>query len=92
VIRSIEAVYNRNIPTDEKYFKNLAQFLDHPGFPWKTLIIGFGVSQFLLETWLSVRQHHKLCEDKVPKALEGVVSKEDYDKAQVSQYSAGKPC
>ncbi|KAI5849993.1 peptidase family M48-domain-containing protein [Tricharina praecox] len=61
---------------------NLAQFLDRPGFPWKTLIIGFGISQYLLETWLSVRQHHKLCEDKVPKALDGVVSKQDYDKAQ----------
>jgi len=61
--------------------------MDRPGFPWKTLIIGFGVSQYLLETWLSVRQHRKLCEDKVPKALEGVVSKQDHNKAQVGRYS-----
>ncbi|CCX14243.1 Similar to CAAX prenyl protease 1; acc. no. P47154 [Pyronema omphalodes CBS 100304] len=62
--------------------RNLAQFLDRPGFPWKTLIIGFSASQYLLETWLSYRQHKKLQETKVPKALEGVVEKEVYDKSQ----------
>ncbi|KAA8905539.1 peptidase family M48-domain-containing protein [Sphaerosporella brunnea] len=64
------------------FLGNLARALDRPGFPWKTLIISFGVSQYLLETWLSYRQHKKLCETKVPKALEGVVTKEVYDKSQ----------
>ncbi|KAF8247445.1 hypothetical protein K440DRAFT_643731 [Wilcoxina mikolae CBS 423.85] len=64
------------------FLGDLAQYLDRPGFPWKSLIIGFSVSQYLLETWLSIRQHRKLCETKVPKALDGVVTTEVYDKSQ----------
>ncbi|TGZ79311.1 hypothetical protein EX30DRAFT_110745 [Ascodesmis nigricans] len=60
----------------------LAELLDRPLFPWKTVIIGFSVGQFFLESYISSRQHKKLCETKIPKTLEGVVSQEDYDKAQ----------
>lgn len=56
--------------------------MDVPGFPWKTLIIGFGVSQYLFETYLSIRQHRKLCETKLPNILHGAVTTEDYDKSQ----------
>ena len=63
--------------------QNLADCLDRPGFPWKTLIISFSVSQYLLETCLSLRQHRVVCETKVPKALEGVVTNEVYEKSQV---------
>ncbi|KAL7270626.1 zinc metalloprotease [Rhizina undulata] len=51
-------------------------------FPWKGLILGFGVAQYLFETFLSVRQHRKLQATKPPKALEGAVSQDDFDKAQ----------
>lgn len=65
-----------------EFLGGLAKTFDQPGFPWKTLVIGFGISQYLLETWLCVRQHKKLTEKVVPKALEGTVTQEVYDKSQ----------
>jgi STE24 endopeptidase len=62
----------------------LAIFLDRPTIPWKTVIIGFGIAQYAFESYISVRQHRKLQETKVPKALEGAVTQEVYDKAQAS--------
>lgn len=58
--------------------------LDRPTIPWKTVIIGFGIAQYAFESYISVRQHRKLQETKVPKALEGAVTQEVYDKAQAS--------
>ncbi|KAH0605105.1 uncharacterized protein H6S33_005087 [Morchella sextelata] len=60
----------------------LALYLDTPTIPWKGMILGFGVAQYLFETFLSIRQHSKLQETIPPKALQGAVNQEDYDKAQ----------
>lgn len=51
------------------------------------MILGFGVAQYLFETFLSIRQHSKLQETRPPKALQGAVSQEDYDKAQVCLFA-----
>ncbi|KAF8475553.1 peptidase family M48-domain-containing protein [Kalaharituber pfeilii] len=60
----------------------LAALLDIPLFPWKRIIIGFSAAQYLLESYLSYRQHEKLKGTKIPKALEGAVTQADFDKAQ----------
>lgn len=60
----------------------LASMLDIPLFPWKRLVIGFSFSQYLLESFLSYRQHQKLKGTKIPKALEGAVEQETFDKSQ----------
>ncbi|KAI5779463.1 peptidase family M48-domain-containing protein [Geopyxis carbonaria] len=62
--------------------ETLSVALDRPLFPWKGLIIGFGVAQYVFESYLSVRQHRKLCETTPPKALEGAVTQQVYDKSQ----------
>ena len=59
------------------------RFLDRPGFPWKRLIVGFSLGQYLLENFLSFRQYKVLQLTKPPKALEGEVSQEVFDKSQV---------
>ncbi|KAK0728136.1 peptidase family M48-domain-containing protein [Lasiosphaeria miniovina] len=62
--------------------QRLARFLDRPLFPWKKLIIGFSVAQFLFEGFLGVRQYRVLLNKKPPKVLEHEVSQEVYDKSQ----------
>ncbi|KAK8066999.1 peptidase family M48 [Apiospora hydei] len=62
--------------------QRLSQTLDRPFFPWKKLIIGFSVGQYLFEEFLSWRQYQVLKKTKVPKVLEAEVSKEVYDKSQ----------
>jgi STE24 endopeptidase len=61
----------------------LARFLDRPLFPWKKLIIGFSVAQYLFEGFLGLRQYRVLQKTKPPKVLEHEVSQEVYDKSQV---------
>ncbi|KAI4201077.1 MAG: hypothetical protein LQ350_003506 [Teloschistes chrysophthalmus] len=62
--------------------RHLGQFLDRPGFPWKTLIIGFGITQYVFEGFLSLRQYKILQQTKPPKALEGEIKQETFDKSQ----------
>jgi STE24 endopeptidase len=63
--------------------QRLARFLDRPLFPWKKLIIGFSVAQYLFEGFLGMRQYQVLRNTKPPKVLEHEVSQEVYDKSQV---------
>ncbi|KAK6954726.1 hypothetical protein Daesc_004695 [Daldinia eschscholtzii] len=62
--------------------QRLARFLDRPLFPWKKLIIGFSVAQYLFEEFLSLRQYGVLKKTKPPKVLEKEVSQDVYDKSQ----------
>ncbi|KAI9724532.1 MAG: hypothetical protein M1812_000600 [Candelaria pacifica] len=62
--------------------QRLARFLDRPMFPWKKLIVGFSLGQYLFEGFLSLRQYQILKQKKPPKALEGEVSQEVFDKSQ----------
>ena len=63
--------------------KKLANLLDRPFFPWKNVLVGFSVGQFVLEGLLSLRQYKVLQRTKPPKVLEGEVSQEVFDKSQV---------
>ncbi|KAL9614152.1 MAG: hypothetical protein Q9167_001362 [Letrouitia subvulpina] len=62
--------------------QRLGRFLDRPGFPWKRVLIGFSVAQFVFERCLAARQYSVLKRTKPPKALEGEVSQEVFDKSQ----------
>lgn len=62
--------------------QRLARFLDRPLFPWKRLIVGFSVGQYLFEGFLSLRQYRVLQQKKPPKVLESEVSQEVFDKSQ----------
>ncbi|KAK2850735.1 hypothetical protein FQN49_005372 [Arthroderma sp. PD_2] len=62
--------------------QELARILDQPFFPWKKVLVGFSLGQYLLEGFLSLRQYKFLQATKVPKVLEGEVSQEVFDKSQ----------
>ncbi|RKU43435.1 hypothetical protein DL546_005830 [Coniochaeta pulveracea] len=64
------------------FLQRLAKFLDRPLFPWKKLIIGFSVAQYLFEGYLGYRQYQLLKKTKPPQVLEHEVSQEVYDKSQ----------
>ncbi|KAI9772399.1 MAG: hypothetical protein M1839_002478 [Geoglossum umbratile] len=64
------------------FLQRLARALDQPFIPWKRLIVGFSIAQYLFESYLSLRQYKVLRATKPPKSLQGVVSQEDYDKSQ----------
>jgi len=63
--------------------QRLARFLDRPFFPWKKLIVGFSVAQFLFEGLLSLRQYQVLKQTRPPKVLANEVSQEVFEKSQV---------
>ncbi len=63
-------------------FQRLARFLDRPLFPWKKLIIGFSVAQFLFEGFLSLRQYGVLQGTQTPKVLKHEVSGDVFTKSQ----------
>jgi STE24 endopeptidase len=65
------------------HVQRLAIFLDRPGFPWKKLILGFSVGQYLFEGFLSLRQYQVLKQKKPPKTLENEITQEVFDKSQV---------
>jgi len=62
--------------------QQLARALDRPLFPWKKLIVGFSVGQYLFESFLSWRQYQVLNRTKPPKVLEAEVDQETFDKSQ----------
>ena len=62
--------------------QRLARFLDRPQFPWKSLIVGFSVGQYLFEGFLSLRQYRILQQTKPPKVLESEISQDVFDKSQ----------
>ena len=64
--------------------QRLGRFLDRPQFPWKRLIVGFSLAQYIFEGYLSLRQYKVLQQTKPPKSLEGEVSQDVFDKSQVS--------
>ncbi|GAB1314183.1 zinc metalloprotease [Madurella fahalii] len=64
------------------FLQRLARFLDRPLFPWKKLIIGFSIGQYLFEGFLGLRQYRVLRKTKPPKVLEHEVSQEVFDKSQ----------
>ncbi|OJJ44673.1 hypothetical protein ASPZODRAFT_153573 [Penicilliopsis zonata CBS 506.65] len=68
--------------------EQLARLLDRPLFPWKTVLVGFSVGQYVLEGLLSFRQYKVLQRTKLPKVLEGEVSQKVYDESQA--YSRAK--
>jgi len=62
--------------------QRLARFLDRPLFPWKKLIVGFSLAQYLFEGFLSLRQYRVLKQTRPPKVLQNEVSQEVFDKSQ----------
>ncbi|KAK3308808.1 peptidase family M48-domain-containing protein [Chaetomium strumarium] len=64
------------------FLQRLARFLDRPLFPWKKLIIGFSIGQYVFEALLGFRQYRVLQRTKPPKVLEHEVSQEVFDKSQ----------
>jgi hypothetical protein len=66
----------------------LANFLDRPLFPWKTVLVGFSLGQYVLESFLSFRQYRVLQQTKPPKVLEGEVTQKVFDDSQVSLVDA----
>lgn len=62
--------------------QRLARALDRPLFPWKKLIVGFYLGQYVFEGFLSLRQYGVLQHKKPPKVLEDEISQETFDKSQ----------
>ena len=63
-------------------WQQLARTLDRPLFPWKKLIVGFTVGQYVFEEYLSHRQYKVLQRKKPPKTLEDEVKQDTFDKSQ----------
>ncbi|KAF4160870.1 hypothetical protein CNMCM6936_008628 [Aspergillus lentulus] len=62
--------------------EQLARLLDRPFFPWKNVLVGFSLGQFILEGFLSFRQYKVLQRTKPPKVLENEVSQKVFDQSQ----------
>ncbi|KAB8070494.1 peptidase family M48-domain-containing protein [Aspergillus leporis] len=62
--------------------EQLARLLDRPLFPWKNVLVGFSLGQFILEGLLSFRQYKVLQRTKPPQVLEAEVSQKVYDQSQ----------
>lgn len=65
-----------------KLLQRLSRFLDRPGFPWKKLIVGFQLGQYVFESFLSFRQYQILKAKKPPQVLAGEIKQETFDKSQ----------
>ncbi|PLB34415.1 zinc metalloprotease [Aspergillus candidus] len=62
--------------------EQLARLLDRPLFPWKNVLVGFSLGQFILEGLLSFRQFKVLQRTKPPQVLKEEVSQEVFDRSQ----------
>ncbi|CAL9075614.1 unnamed protein product [Musa acuminata var. zebrina] len=57
-------------------------------FPYLEAVLGFMIFMYLFETYLDIRQHAALQLPNLPKPLEGVISREKFEKARA--YSIDK--
>ncbi|KXG52600.1 Peptidase M48 [Penicillium griseofulvum] len=62
--------------------EQLARLLDRPLFPWKNVLVGFSLGQFVLEGFLSLRQYKFLQRTKPPQVLAAEVTQEVFDQSQ----------
>lgn len=62
--------------------QRLARFLDRPLFPWKKLILGFSIGQYVFESFLTLRQYRILQQPKPPAVLSKEIPQETFDKSQ----------
>lgn len=56
--------------------------MDRPLFPWKRLILGFSVGQYIFESFLTLRQYGVLRKTTPPAVLSKEISQETFDKSQ----------
>jgi STE24 endopeptidase len=56
--------------------------LDRPFFPWKKVLVGFSIGQYVFEQFLAFRQYRVLQRTKPPKVLEDEVDQKTFDKSQ----------
>jgi STE24 endopeptidase len=61
----------------------LAAKLDSPFIPWKRLVVGFSLGQFVFENWLLWRQFGVYKRTILPKTLEKEVDQTTFEKSQV---------
>ena len=73
---------------DMTLFETLQALFDKPGIPWKSIILGFSIGQFVFESFLSYRQYKVLSKKTLPKVLENEIDKETFDKSR--DYSRAK--
>ena len=77
---SLRCSFRKNMQLNNQ--QQLSRFLDRPGFPWKKVIVGFSLGQYVFERFLAFRQYRILKQTKPPKVLEGEISQEVFDKSQ----------
>ncbi|OAA56384.1 CaaX prenyl protease [Cordyceps fumosorosea ARSEF 2679] len=64
------------------FLQRLAQILDRPLFPWRKLILGFSVGQYIFESLLTLRQYRVLQATKPPAVLAKEIPQDTFDKSQ----------
>ncbi|KGQ04223.1 CAAX prenyl protease 1 [Beauveria bassiana D1-5] len=64
------------------FLQRLAQILDRPLFPWKKLLLGFSVGQYIFESFLTFRQYRILQATKPPAVLAKEIPQDTFDKSQ----------
>jgi STE24 endopeptidase len=64
------------------FLQRLARALDRPLFPWKKLILGFSIGQYILESFLTLRQYRVLQKPNPPAVLAKEVDTTTFDKSQ----------
>lgn len=79
----LQVSFMRKLKSSKLTLQRLALALDRPLFPWKKLIVGFSIAQYVFEGFLSLRQYQVLKNTKPPKVLASEVSQEVFDKSQV---------
>lgn len=66
----------------------ISEVIQHPDFPWKKIIAGISIGQFVFESYLSYRQYRVLSKKQLPPVLEGEIDKETFEKSE--EYSRAK--
>lgn len=62
--------------------------LETNDLPWKKIVIGITVSQFIFETYLSYRQYKVVSKKRLPKVLENEIDIDTFNKSE--EYSIAK--
>lgn len=78
----ITACHHERDVSNHHLQQRLARLLDRPLFPWKKLILGFSVGQYIFESFLTIRQYGILQKTKPPAVLSKEISQETFDKSQ----------